>query len=337
MKKDLLFDSIVKSLKAGPGSITDIAAAADINWRTAESYLENLKKLNIVEEEKVKNKRLFFYRDMDNYFKLPIREKDEQKINTLYAEIREFCQSLYQKDPTKTQAYKIVWKVNKELNLQLPVGWYKYGPTVAKPYTHNHKATYNFNKETIKAVKETTEEYCKLDNVSLQLKIYKEEHKKLYLAKTAIESLEQQATKEELRTTIGRFRENTPEESYEVVTDFMRTTIMTGWNLKTEEAFNLLWDYISKITYRDTLDYYGKEKERYFKESITKAKREAQLYIKDLTQSYMVETYGEDPDEPRNKIKKKLKHISKEERDRNAKEFIKKREKGWDFFEEMNL
>ena len=103
--------SITNVLTDNPQSIRKIAKLASINWRTAESYLEILKEINIVGEIEQKTHKLFYYKDPNNYFRLPIKKSHSNLISTIYSKIKTLCSKFYNKEPTKTQVYKILWNL----------------------------------------------------------------------------------------------------------------------------------------------------------------------------------------------------------------------------------
>ena len=62
-------------LKEHPMSISDVVEKAGINWRTAREKLETLKSLGIAKEISVKNKRVYFLIDNNNYFGIPVKKE----------------------------------------------------------------------------------------------------------------------------------------------------------------------------------------------------------------------------------------------------------------------
>jgi len=270
-----------------PMSISEISFELKINWRTAENYLEILKRLDLVKEKEIKNTRTFFYKDKDNYFKLPIKWKDTKLISSIYSKIKETCLKLYGKEPTKTQAYKIIWKLNDNLNLGLPVGWYRYGPCCVQSYNGNEEMETDLTKTQIKGIADLTKEYCNMDNVELQRKIYLDAKYQLYIKKEEL-CMFSSSDKQDLNLILMDIVKLVPQETIETTTDFARATLLLDWG-KTKTIFDIFWKYITMIIFKESLrSYYGLfDLGEYMDEEINMAKREAQLEIMNLVQSHL--------------------------------------------------
>jgi len=285
-----LTSSIIKLLKEAPSSISDISAKLNINWRTAQSYLELLKSLGLTKEQTIKNKRVFFYLDKDNYFSLPIKPKDKTVISTIYALIKKFCNEKFNKEPTKTQVYKIIWKINQKLNLNLPIGWYKYGPLSLQAYKGDEKEETKLSYE--KDIKEITEKYCLLDNIQLQNMIYKEEDKKLYLIKQEILEKANTINKEELSMLLMELIKYAPEETTDVTTDYARVMLLLGPKTMMQ-YFDLFWEYVAMIMLKNSIkDHY--DTELYMREKIETAKKDIEILLDDVVRTYMDAKYSQD-------------------------------------------
>ena len=59
-KTQEIIDSVKCQLMDKPLSVSEISEKLKINWRTAENYLEILKKLDLVKEINIKNTRTFY-------------------------------------------------------------------------------------------------------------------------------------------------------------------------------------------------------------------------------------------------------------------------------------
>lgn len=278
-----IINSIKHQLMDQPLSISEISEKLKINWRTAENYLEILKKLELVEERNIKNTRTFFYKDKDNYFDLPVKNKDSKLISSIYSKIKETCLDIYKKEPTKTQVYKIIWKLNHELNLGLPIGWYKYGPCCVQVYKGDEEEIKLGNNQ-VNLIKEITKEYCILDNINLQKKVYLDSKKNLYIIKEKLLELDSD-DKEKLNIILMDLIKYAPQETIETTTDFSRATLLLGWS-KTRTIFDIFWKYITMVVFKQTLEFYYKDSiEFYLYEKIEDAKKEAQLNITNLVRS----------------------------------------------------
>lgn len=283
-------NSIKKELSEQPRSISYIAEKTKIDWRTAKHYLELLKNLDLADEFKVKNTRTFYYKDPENYFKFPIKEKDQRLISTIYSYIKEFCQNKFKKEPSKTQVYKIMWKINKELELNLPIGWYRYGPICIQVYQGDEKKG-KLETKKINLIKETTEEYCQLDNIELQRKIYLEAREEAYIVKEKLLEIENQ---EELNVVLMDIVKTVPEETKEVTTDFVRTTLSLKWDT-TRNYFDIFWKYITLVRLKETINFYYQDSTKLYLDSqIESAKKEIQIIINSLVEHYIDSKHSQD-------------------------------------------
>jgi len=286
-KTQKIVDSIKAVLRNKPSSISEITRESKINWRTAENYLEMLKNLEVVEEKIIKNTRTFFYKhNQNNYFDLPIKPKEAKLISSIYSKIKETCLNLYNKEPTKTQAYKIIWSLNKKLELNLPVGWYRYGPCCVQVYQGDEKEETKLSNNIIKEIKETTKEYCIMDNISLQRMIYTKEEKNLYLTKEKLLDFDSE-DKNELNNILMDLIKYTPKDTIGITTDFARATLFLGWN-KTRTIFDIFWKYITMVIFKESLEgCYSFDLDPYFDDKIEDAKKEAQLEITNLVRTHL--------------------------------------------------
>lgn len=276
-----IVNSIKECLSDGPKSISEISKVLEINWRTAEQYLVLLKNLGLVMEAEVKNTRTFFYKDKDNYFELPVKNKDSKLISSIYCNIKKFCLKFYNKEPTKTQVYNILWKFDQKLNKNLPIGWYMFGPMCVQGYKNNEKEEIKLDDSAIDVTKEITKEYCACDNIVLQKKIYSEVGNRLYQTKEEIISIKD-THKEEINPILMDIIKFSPPETVEVISDFARATLLLGWN-KTKGLFDDLWKYITTINFRESLRrYYGDAIDVYLNDKIEESKKEIQIQIIDL-------------------------------------------------------
>ena len=277
-----IINSIQGILREGPKSISEISEKTGITWRTAKQYLQMLKDLNLVGEEDIKNTKTFFYKDNGNYFELPIKKEDNKEISSIYAYIKESCLKFFNKEPTKTQIYKIIWNVNKKLDLKLPIGWYRYGPCCVQIYRGNEEKG-ELDKPIVNEIEEVTKEYCCLEKFELQKKIYEKEKMYLYLTKEGLLEKNHEDNREELNNLLMDLIKYAPKETIETVTDFARVTLVLGWK-KTKDLFiEGLWKYLTMIIFRDTLRfYYGIYIEGYFEDKIKSVEKEVQLEIVDM-------------------------------------------------------
>jgi DNA-binding transcriptional ArsR family regulator len=161
----ILIRKIIECLAKGPKSITEIAEDTGLDRTAIVRYLNILKESKFLTEEEKGTSKIFHlsstYRT-DTYFGLPIDRDIDNQINSLYYLIKNKWEEKTGRKLLKTTAQKIMYKVIKECNLKIPVGWYIYGGICIKPYDYN--STYDFkglNDNIINCVNDTVVEYSR--------------------------------------------------------------------------------------------------------------------------------------------------------------------------------
>jgi len=280
-KASEVLNSIESLLKEKPLLFSEIVETVDIDRRTVERYLQLLEQWGIIIEKNIENKKMFFLKEENNYFQLPIKQKHQNLISTIYNKIKLFCKEIYFKEPTKTQVYKIIYLVNQKFNLDLPIGWYLYGPCCVQVYQGDEDVRSPLKKDVLNYIKEITEKYCKYDNIELQRIIYKQEDNELYQIKEKLISLDCPSDKKNINSILMELIRLVPEEAVEITTNFARVTLSRGWNDKTKDCFRLLWKYLSTIKFKQTLKY----DDLYFEYQINSLKKETQLELLNIFDS----------------------------------------------------
>ena len=192
-----LIKRILQSVTDSPKSIHEIAKDAESNWESVREYLESLKEAGIVQEMAISNKRAFSLvtrsvpKKNGNYFDLPITEKDDKLISSLFSRIREEWKKATGNDPGKVQVQKSLLRIDKLCRLNLPIGWYLFGAVCVKPYDPGFDYEYQpLGEKTENCVREVVEDYSKEPSAySLKIRQYREENKALYQAKELLLSL----------------------------------------------------------------------------------------------------------------------------------------------------
>jgi DNA-binding transcriptional regulator YhcF (GntR family) len=284
MDKLPLLQNIKTLLEDGPLSIQKIAEKTEINWRTAESFLEILEQAGTVGTTKIKNRRIYFLKDQESYFDIPVKTKDKEKIKTIYSLIKKYCNQLYKRDPTKTQVYKIIWKFNNKFKLNLPIGWYKYGPCCVLAYKSDEETMMTLPNHQGTILKQITEEYCKCDNLELQEKIYNESKNNLYITKQKLCTKE--FSREQLNLLLMDLIKYAPNEATEIVTDYARTALLIGFK-ETSELFTFLWNYLTLLKIKESLNFYTDFLGYYLDHPIEEAKKEIQNSIKTTVECHI--------------------------------------------------
>ena len=272
---------IKKVLKNGPKTTRQVSDQLKINWVTADKYLNYLESFDVVKSEKQKRK-VYYLKEKNNFFQIPLREEQERIIKKIYQVITET------EKVTKTQAQKILFEVNKKLKLNLPVGWYKYGPITIMPYSEEHASEHEFSSKEIKFIKETTKEYAKKDNFDLEEYIYRKEENDLYLIKKQI-----QKEKENVNILLMDLINQVPETVREITTLYARSVMTIGWNHKTRELFNDLWKLIAKHRFQqDLTPFFEYDISTYFDDEAFESELRAD--IKNLIINYADSKHSQD-------------------------------------------
>ncbi len=83
--------------------------------------------------------------DEDTFFGVKIETEQKNKIKYLYKKIIEYWVKNKKINPKTIQLYKIVVEINKKLNLNLPIVWYKFGQIPIVGYNHQNKEQLEIN------------------------------------------------------------------------------------------------------------------------------------------------------------------------------------------------
>lgn len=278
-------DKIVDELRTGPKTTRQISDSLKINWATADKYLNYLEGFGIVKYKETTRKH-FYLKQKTNFFDLPLTKEQESKIKKIYEIIFKTAKV------TKTQAQKILFQVNKDLKLNIPIGWYQFGPICPMPYEQSLESTHNFNNNQINKIKEITNNYYKIDNFELEDIIYKKENNELYITKKALRSIN---SKDDLNIILMDFLKFVPDETKELVTDYVRAVMLIGWDDKTKNLFDLIWKYVAIINFKNDLKkYYDYDIDLYFDEKVKEIENEIDLILNNLVINYGDSKYSQE-------------------------------------------
>ncbi|MBI2136358.1 hypothetical protein HYU06_04760 [Candidatus Woesearchaeota archaeon] len=260
-----LVETIKCSLSFEPRSIMEIAKESKTDWTSTEKCLDLLKSLEIVVETADGNKRLFCLKKIQSqehtWFGIPIQLKEDQnKINFIYNKSIYHWLKKTGREIGKTQANKVLAKVNKDCNLNLPVGWYLYGQMCVEIFDLDTNYSFeNFAEAEVieKKIIEVIDVYSKIKKVSdLKKYHYKEFDNILYNAKEEILSLgfsnfEKDDTQEfnfikRLLSMIESLPK-TDEKIIELFTEYIGTTIQLLRKLTEEELLMVKADILSSF------------------------------------------------------------------------------------------
>jgi len=278
-----LIKRILQSITDSPKSINEIAKDAESNWESVKEYLESLREAGIIQENSISNKRMFSLitcgipKKNGNYFDLPIIEKDDKLIASLFSKIKEDWKQVTGKVPGKIQVQKSLLRINKSCKLNLPIGWYLFGAMCVKPYDPMFDYGYqSLGGEVETYVHEVVQEYSKEPTAySLKIRQYKEENKVLYQTKELILSLftSSKFSKKYISeinklfyTIINNLPDINDNDSKSLVNEFTGVVLQLINNLPEDEiqyakpdvlqAFNEVWKLIALYGYSTDLKNY---------------------------------------------------------------------------------
>ncbi|MFW6450511.1 MAG: hypothetical protein ACOCZ6_05645 [Nanoarchaeota archaeon] len=282
---------IINTLRNGSQTLTKLQSTTDINRVTLSNYIASFEKAGIIKTKKHGRERLIQLRsNPDSYFDLPVDEEDTKYISTIYAYIRQTCLKLYNKEPTKTQVYKIIYELKKPL----PIGWYQYGPCPVRIYRGNEKKEKKLGKDDLSLIKKKVKEYCALSNFELQKRIYNKENNHLYQLKEKLITLDK-PKKDELNILLTELIQNVPGETIKVTTDFVRAAFLLGWDKARLIFRDYIWKFISIVVFKESLKhYYGEDIEELLGEKIKETKEEARKTLYWAVKGYMDSKYSGD-------------------------------------------
>ncbi len=368
----VLIKRILKSVSEAPKSIHEIAKDCESNWESIRIYLESLTEAGVLLETEIANKRVFSLVQYNktnktgNYFDLPIRSEDEKLIGSLFSKIKEEWKQRTGIIPGRIQVQKTLARINKECNLNLPIGWYLYGPVCVKPYSP--ELSYEDSSlpaQVILCVKESVCAYSiETSATKLKLRQYNEENNMLYKTKEQLLFLFSSSNFSkkyinEINEKLYDLLKFTPEifdkTSKMLINDFVGLVLQMMNVLSDDEsilvkndilqAFNEVWKLIALFNYfSDLKTYYSnnfpKDTElKHFLVEMNIQKMEVTEYLKYLND--LIPHQAEPNDETYRKIKSLLTSMTtlpiEEQKKREAELDAIEKEKGIEGINEFIL
>lgn len=293
----VLIRRIIENISKKSMSVKEIADNIGMHRTAITRYLNILKESGLLLEEHEGKRKKFslspVYRT-DTYFGLPLDEKTEKEVNTLFYLIRDNWKKYSSNKLLKTNAQKIAYKVIISCNLNIPCGWYIYGGISVPAYNdsidyHN----YGLSKEVENCVEETTQEYAKNKFAwKIKKQQYEEFKKKLYDIKEGILSIlysgrfDEDPSKsisdliKKVRKLISLAPRNSREKYNEILDsyqDLMLDVYNSGEEFILENKreiillFESIWKYIALFNFKNDLRKYYPERvlEAHFKLDIS--------------------------------------------------------------------
>jgi len=268
---------ILEALNNKPLNAQEISKAINSNWSTAKVYVQEL-----VHEKKAKE--LYFGEQViyqkiieDTYFSIPIKEKERNMLKFIFYNAIQKYKEATGKDIKKTQIAKLCAEINTELNLNLPIVWYIYGPMPLMIIDNQKDYSTEFIPENAEKIKKAIEQWVKNNTKylirELRVEYYQKSKNTIYILK---ESIYRELETKKYNSIPGLFFEFlTATLSYdksfeEIMSEFYG--IISGANYiklfdKSEFqnkfllAFDSLWKYIASRMLIDSLIKIGYSKQ----------------------------------------------------------------------------
>ncbi len=190
----ILIKKIIECLTEGPKTISEIVRSTELDRTAVGKYLNLLKESGLLNEEGQKTSKVYSLVKTfktDTYFGLPLDKETNEKVESIYYFIKQEYEKKIGRKLLKTTAQKIMYKIIKQCNLNIPSGWYIYGGICIKPYDYDFNYNYfGLDENIISCIKTTTEEFShhNKEYKSKQYQ-YKEAKKELYILKEEILAL----------------------------------------------------------------------------------------------------------------------------------------------------
>lgn len=354
----ILIRKIVESLAKGPKSITKIAEETGLDRTAIARYLNLLKESGFLKEEEKGTSKIFHlssaYR-LDTYFGLPIDDKTNKLIDSLYYLIKKKWKEKTQRKLLKTTAQKILYEVIQKANLRIPNGWYIYGGIPIKPYDYYTDYIFSgLDEDVIAVVDSAVTAYDHEFAYESKQHQYRDAGKELYDVKEEILRLlySKNFSKNSMfvfQKKFSKFMRLVPEGDKiydELINDYMTLIIdlTRNWDDFVDEkndrnfaefkqklisSFEALWRLVAMFNFKKDLEaFYPKiVLDEHFKMDIEQAKDELIQIGSELNEMIPFE----EPDDPKyRELKEALKKIKKrspEEQERIKKEMDEYREK----------
>ena len=283
----VLIRQIIKCLIEGPKTISEIAEASKLDRTAVGRYLNVLRESNLLIEEQAGTSKKFTlvpaYRT-DTYFGLPLTEREEKQVNSLYSLIKKNWAKISSKKLLSTHVQKIAHRVIEACDeLEIPHGWYLYGAISVATYDESRKYAYSgLSKKVENRVKQITADYSKNDFAwQSKQQQYKEAGKELYFTKEEILSILfgpvfAQDPKRALHVLVKKIRKlmalsPKASERYDELLDAyqdlmfdiankLENDVISNYRIDITVLFQSVWKYIALHHFKqDLLKYYSEE------------------------------------------------------------------------------
>ncbi len=163
MKRGQIYNQIVSELKYQKLNIQQISTKTGIRWETVKNAVESLREGGFIDkQDKYYSIKKDFYYDPQTLLGIPLPEKQKKEIVGIANRIKKL------RNYNNTFLQKSVVEVIKKNNLDLPHGWYLYGPCSGLKLTDdilkNYESTTKYD-ESIKEIITLFDQYKNTDDL----------------------------------------------------------------------------------------------------------------------------------------------------------------------------
>jgi len=293
-----------------PKSIRQVAQECGINWESARKYMQVLAEAGVLEERQGGKARVFVRKDVprdpENFFGLPLDKKMKEEIDALYGAIERAWMKKHGSKPGRVQVQKLLRKLDRQFNLELPMGWYLYGLLCVRPYDPGREYSGKVSREIERAIWLLIEEIG-TDAYSAMRRQYAEEGKELYIKTLELRRLLLGGSRKEVEPKMYEWLKYLPKmdtESNNLVNEWVGSVtdvfrLSDPEELKTLRSefigvFEDIWKLVALFNFQnDMRRFYGEMAERYLAPSIALQKFYATESLKHLVEITPEETLSE--------------------------------------------
>jgi predicted transcriptional regulator len=262
-------EKILEALNNKPLNAQEISKEINSNWSTVKTYVEELVKERRVKELSFANQEIYQKIIEDTYFSIPIKERERNMLKFIFYNAIQKYKEATGKDIKKTQIAKLCAEINTELNLNLPIVWYIYGPMPLMIIDSQKDYSTDFLPENAAQIKKAIEQWIKNNTKylirELRVEYYQKSKNTVYILKERIyRELEtkkyssiSQLFFEFLTATLSYDKsfEDIISEFYGIISgaDYIKLFDKPEFQNKFLLAFDALWKYIASKMLMDSL------------------------------------------------------------------------------------
>jgi len=274
---DIIITEILKSLRSGEKSISDIAKDTGINWGTAANHVKTLEKSGIISRKNEGNKIIYSILQKNNntLFGLPLDSEQENKIKFIFNKIIDKYKEKHGKKPTNTYLHKTFVYINEVGRLNLPVVWYLYGQMCVMGYSENQTYDNYIPFEDMNKIEKiidiSIDKYDNKKTSEIRDKQYKEKNNNLYQAKEelykSLKNTKELQFQQEFMKFFGIIIKEIDDDNEisDILTEYLGIVTRIKEDIRKYELFDEIWRFIAlKIAVKDLEKYYDKKLLNYF-------------------------------------------------------------------------